>query len=175
MPQRRNISHQVNSIASLFNLHHTGRLFWALYGDRRVPLLLKIYAASGLIYFFSPLDSVPHKFTGVDLVDDAIVGLVILQTFIEMAPPKVVDEHCERLGIDADRVFYNVPQVVTLALEVFMRQRGAAGQVPPGLGWWAAPAGAYQTVPGAPPGSEPPPGPPPPYTRYSAYKGDPEE
>lgn len=176
MARRRNISHQVNSVISLFNLHQTGRLFWALYWDRRVSLLMKIYAASGLIYFFSPLDNVPHKFTGVDLVDDAIVGLVIIQTFIEMAPPKLVEEHCERLGIDYDQVFFNVPQVVTLALEVFLRQRGGGGHMPPGLGWWLPPAGAYQGAPGGYPGQEPmPPGPPPPYTRYSAYKRDTEE
>ena len=176
MARRRNLSHQVNSIVGLFNLHQTGRLFWALYWDRRVSLLLKIYAASGLVYFFSPLDNVPHKFTGIDLLDDAIVGLVIMQTFIETAPASVVDEHCERLGIDPERVFFNVPQVVSLALDVFLRQGGSGGRFRPGLGWWAPPTGAYEAAQGAYPPHEPaPPGPPPPYTRYSAYKHSSEE
>jgi uncharacterized membrane protein YkvA (DUF1232 family) len=170
MARRRNISHQVNSIVGLFNLHQTGRLFWALYWDRRVPLLLKIYAASGLVYFFSPMDNVPHKFTGIDLLDDAIVGLVIIQTFVEMAPPSVVDEHCERLGLDPEKVFFNVPQVVQLALETYLRfDGGSKGGLRPGLGWWVPPPGAYP-----PPGDYPPPptppGPPPTYTRYSAYE-----
>lgn len=180
MARRRNLSRQVNSIAGLFNLHHTGRLFLALYGDRRVSLLLKIYATSGLVYFFSPMDNVPHKFTGIDLLDDAIVALVIMQTFIEMAPPSVVDEQCERLGIDPEQVFFNVPQVVSLALEAFLRHSGGGqGGMRPGLGWWIPPMGGYQGAPegfqAPPPPGPPPPGPPPPYTRYSAYKNPPEE
>jgi uncharacterized membrane protein YkvA (DUF1232 family) len=177
MARRRNLSHQVNSIVGLFNLHQTGRLFWSLYWDRRVSLLLKIYAASGLVYFFSPLDNVPHKFTGISLLDDAIVGLVIIQTFIEMAPTAVVDEHCAKLGLDPGQVFFNVPDVVTLALEAFLSYNGnEPGVLKPGLGWWAPPADAYQAPPGyyQPPASAPP-GPPPPYTRYSAYKQPPEE
>jgi len=163
----------MDSILGLLNLHNSGRLFWRLLLDRRVPFLLKVYAWSGLVYFFSPLDVVPHDFTGIGLVDDIIVALVILQAFIEMAPPKVMEEHCEALGIDPEKVMVPVPNMIMDALEMFNAVSGQRVGFPGGQqgqpGW------------GPPPGQYPPEGhpyygapqqPPPPYTRYSAYRED---
>ena len=161
----------MDSVLGLLNLHNTGRLFWRLLLDRRVSFLLKCYAWSGLVYFFSPLDVIPHDFTGVGLVDDIIVALVILQAFIEMAPPGVVDEHCEALGIDPDKVMIPVPTMIMDALEMFNAVSGrgigfGGGQDRPG---WGPPPPQY------PPEDHPyyqGQQPPPPYTRYSAYRED---
>lgn len=160
---------KMDSLLGLLNLHNTGRLFWRLMIDRRVPVSLKFYATSGMVYFFSPLDVIPHDFTGVGLVDDIIVALVISQAFIEMAPPQVVDEHCEALGIDPEKALIPVPTMIQDAMEMFTaatgQRVGFAGQ-PEQQGW------------GPPPEYYPPEGhpyyqgqpPPPPYMRYSAYR-----
>jgi uncharacterized membrane protein YkvA (DUF1232 family) len=156
---------KMDSVLGLLNLHNTGKLFWRLVLDRRVSILLKCYAASGLVYFFSPLDVVPHDFTGVGLVDDMIVALVIMQAFIEMAPPKVVDEHCEALGIDPDKILMPVPIIIKDAMEMFFAGREQAIRRDWGTGPRDAatpPTTAYQT-----PEAEPPP-----YSRYSAFRED---
>ena len=110
---------KLDSIASLLKLHHSTRLFLALYVDRRVSPLLKIAAAGGMIYKFSPLDVEPDAITGIGLMDDIIVSLIIIQAFIEMAPDHVIDEKCERLGIDRDKAFVNVPQTIEDARELY--------------------------------------------------------
>src|SRR5512133_457783 len=103
---------QLSGWMGVLNLHHPPRLFLALLGERRVPWHLKLSAVSGLIYIFSPLDVTPDMITGIGLVDDFIVALLIMQSFLEMAPRGVVDEHCARLKIDPARVFVNVPRTV---------------------------------------------------------------
>lgn len=148
----------MDSILGLLNIHKSGQLFWRLMLDTRVSWLLKIYAWCGFIYFFSPLDVVPHDFTGIGLVDDIIVALVIMQALIEMAPPKVLDEHCEKLDIDIDKVFVPVPVLVRDAMEMFYSTGGGRGR-----GWMAR--GPEQETEQAP--AEPPP-----YARYSAYRED---
>jgi uncharacterized membrane protein YkvA (DUF1232 family) len=150
---------KMDSILGLLTLHKTGRLFWRLMLDRRVSWTLKVYAGCGLVYFFSPLDVVPHDFTGLGLLDDIIVALVIMQALIEMAPPQVVDEHCERLGIDPQKVLLPVPTIISDAMDLFYESRRR------GRDW--------EREAGRPPASEPAgPAQPPPYTRYSAYRED---
>jgi len=150
---------KMDSILGLLTLHKTGKLFWRLMLDSRVSWTLKIYACCGLVYFFSPLDVVPHDFTGLGLLDDIIVALVIMQALAEMAPHQVVDEHCERLGIDPRKAFLPVPVIIADAMDLFFqskRRRGREWEQPP------------------PAGEQPAAGPPqpPPYTRYSAYRKD---
>lgn len=150
----------MDSILGLLTLHKTGQLFWRLTLDRRIPWTLKLYALCGLVYFFSPLDVVPHDFTGLGLLDDLIVALVIMQAMIEMSPPAVVDEHCERLGIDPQKAFLPVPVIIADAMDLFYDARRRRGRE------WERSAEA--------PASEQPAGPaqPPPYTRYSAFRED---
>jgi len=155
----------MDSVLGLLNLHKTGRLFWRLVRDRRVSILLKCYAASGLVYFFSPLDVVPHDFTGVGLVDDMIIALVIMQAFIEMAPPKVVDEHCEALGIDPDKVLMPVPIIIKDAMDMFFASREQSIR----RGWGTGP-GETATPPTTPYAAQE--AEPPPYSRYSAFRED---
>ncbi len=147
---------KLNSLLSLFGMHRTVRVFLAVYTDRRVPFWLKVSALSGLIYIFSPLDVMPDV-SGIGLLDDIIISLLIMQAFLETAPQAVVDEHLTRLKINPEQVFVNVPRTVNDALELYR---------------WAAEKGFARGT-GQPPGDQPaPPQEPPPYSRYSAYSGD---
>jgi uncharacterized membrane protein YkvA (DUF1232 family) len=160
----------MDSVLGLLNIHKTGRLFWRLMRDSRVSFLMKIYACAGLIYFFSPLDVIPHDFTGIGIIDDIIVGLVIMQAFIEMAPPQALAEHCERLEIDLDKVLLPAPVIVADAMDMFLgRREGRRDQV--GAGWRAAredrrPTADEESVPGREARQ------PPQYSKYSAFRED---
>jgi uncharacterized membrane protein YkvA (DUF1232 family) len=131
-------------------------VFFSLSIDRRVPWLLKLSAASGLIYIFSPLDVMPD-ISGIGLLDDIVVSLLIMQAFIEASPREIVEEHLTRLNIDPKQVFVNVPRTVNDALELYR---------------WAAERG-YSRGQEAPRHHGPEgPGEPPPYSRYSAFNDD---
>jgi len=109
----------MDSLMGLLQIHHIGRLFFALMLDRRVSWWLKLSAWSGIIYIFSALDVIPDFFTGIGLLDDFILALLIGQAFLEAVPAKLVDEHCERLGIDPQRVFVDIPRTVSQARDLF--------------------------------------------------------
>jgi uncharacterized membrane protein YkvA (DUF1232 family) len=115
----RNEPVQFGGIMSLLNLHHTARMFWALQMDGRVSPLLKIQAWCGLVYFLSPLDFLPDYFTGVGLLDDIILCLILMQSFVELSPRHAVDQQAMRLGIDLDKVFVSVPQTVREARTIY--------------------------------------------------------
>jgi uncharacterized membrane protein YkvA (DUF1232 family) len=160
-------SRRMNGLLGLLNLHHTARLFFALLLDRRVPLWYKTSACCGLVYIFSPLDVVPDFITGIGLLDDIIVALLIMQAFLELAPQAVVEEHCAKLNIDPRRLFVDVPRTVQDAVELYEISR-RLGRQPredaPVAG--APPAGPYTAgqTPSGEAGSTPP------YSRYSAYR-----
>ena len=138
MSNRRNTP-KLDSLYGLLKLHHSARLFFALYIDRRVSPFLKLAAVSGMIYKFSPLDVEPDGITGVGLLDDIIVSLIIVQAFIEMSPDYVIDETCERLGIDRSRVFVDVPQTIDDARELYrLARRYGLGPSLPGSGFRAS-------------------------------------
>ena len=144
------------SLIGLFGLHRTARVFFALAVDRRVPVYLKLSAVSGLIYVFSPLDVMPD-ISGIGLLDDIVVSLLIMQAFIEAAPRDVVDEHLRRLKIEPGQVFVNVPRTVNDALELYR---------------WAAERGYSRAHEYRPPESGNQQGSEPPWSRYSAYSDD---
>lgn len=159
----------MGGLLGLFRLHHTVRLFLALMGDRRVSPWLKISAVSGFIYIFSPLDVVPDFITGIGLVDDIIVSLLIMQTFVELAPAAAVEAHCERLGIDVERVLVSAPRTVQDALELFtwaIERRGGIGKGR-GRGGRAGRTARQENEPPPAPGTEE--DEPAPYLRYSAH------
>ncbi len=114
---------KLDGFAGLMKLNHTARMFMALYLDRRVSTWLKVAATGGVIYKFSPLDVEPDAITGIGLLDDIIVSLIIMQAFIELAPSKVIDEKCERFGIDRSKVFVDVPQTIQDAQELYRMAR----------------------------------------------------
>lgn len=155
----------------MLQVHNIARLFLALQGDTRVSPLLKLQAWCGLVYIFSPLDIMPEMFTGIGLLDDIIVALIIMQAMLELAPRHVVDEHCARIGIRPEQIFISVPQTIREArsLYAFVRTvgsgfRGVADAGEPQAAAAAEPADDDSTVPLSKTGS-----------RYSAYRGDNEQ
>jgi len=161
---QRPVMRRLDGLFALLNMHRTARLFFSLMLDRRVPWTFKLYAWSGLIYIFSPLDVIPDFFTGIGLLDDIILGLVIIQAFLEITPPKVVEEHCQRLGIQPRQVFIDVPETVRQAIELYEWAIGPRYRAAP-----FAPAGPAAPAPGP---SAPPAEPAPPRSRYSAFTED---
>lgn len=156
---------RLNGVLALLNVHQSARLFFALLLDRRIPWLLKLYAWAGIVYIFSPLDVIPDFFTGIALLDDIILALIIIQAFMEAAPPGIVEEHCYRLNINPQRIFIDIPETVRQAIELYEwaigpRYRGQTFQSSPGV----AASPDQQPPPPDEPASAPP------YRRYSAYQ-----
>jgi uncharacterized membrane protein YkvA (DUF1232 family) len=159
----------MRGLLGMLNVHHIVRLFLAVQGDRRVPLYLKAFCWCGLVYIFSPLDIMPELFTGVGLLDDIIVALIIMQSFLEFSPPAVLEEHCAKLGIDAEQIFISVPQTVREArsLYFFIREFGSGFRE--GLTGLVQEASAKQPTSGARGWSRRAPAEPA-GSRYSAYR-----
>ncbi|NJL95603.1 MAG: DUF1232 domain-containing protein [Anaerolineae bacterium] len=73
-------------------------LAWRLLGDGRVSLQHKLIPPIALLYLLSPIDLVPEALLGpLGVFDDIGVVILLLETFIRMAPPGVVREHLEAL------------------------------------------------------------------------------
>jgi uncharacterized membrane protein YkvA (DUF1232 family) len=170
----------VRNWLGMLQVHNIARLFLALQADSRVSPLLKLQAWCGLIYIFSPLDIMPELFTGIGLLDDIIVALIIMQAMLEYAPRYVVEEHCARLGVHPDQIFISVPQTVREArsLYAFVRELSAGIQAVSAEATESASTGANVKGSSAGPGSEAAsqahhagaPG-----SRYSAYRKPDEE
>ncbi len=80
------------------------RLGWRLFRDPRVASWLKVIVPLlASVYFFSPIDIVPDLFLGVGQVDDlGVVGialLVLARLLPRFAPPDVVEEHRQAMGL----------------------------------------------------------------------------
>ncbi len=113
---------------ALFKLPQMLRLAASLLTDRRVSVWLKLGAAAGVAYVFSPLDVIPD-FTGIGVLDDIVVSILIVQTLIDLAPDHVVDEHCSRLGLKRAELDMDVPGLIGDAVELV-------------AGWWAGASAA---------------------------------
>jgi uncharacterized membrane protein YkvA (DUF1232 family) len=164
---RRRRHRKLDSLLAVLQAHNTGRLGMRLLIDRRVPWTLKLYLSAGLVYFFSPLDVIPHDFTGLGLLDDIIIGMLLLQTFIELSPEAVVKEHCEKLSIDYDKVLLPAPVIVKDAMELF-----GFDTVGHFLGTKVTGTSQQQETHTEYIHPHAPQEPPPPYSRYSAYRGE---
>jgi uncharacterized membrane protein YkvA (DUF1232 family) len=78
---------------------------------------MKMFAVSGIVYFFSPLDIIPDFITGIGFVDDVILMLLIMQAFLTRVPRPVLDRI---LGADAkESVFFNVKDGLTACKATF--------------------------------------------------------
>lgn len=88
----------VDRAKALIRAPSVARLVWSLYQDPRVPLWQKggVLAALGLIV--SPLDVV-QVIPVVGEISDIFLGLLVLDTFIKMAPGDVVNEHIVRMNL----------------------------------------------------------------------------
>ena len=80
------------------------RLAWRLLRDGRVPAWVKLIPFAGLVYFLSPIDLIPDlMLPGLGEVDDVVVLLLALKTFVDLSPSGVVREHLEDLLGRRDR------------------------------------------------------------------------
>lgn len=79
------------------------KLIARLMGDRRVNIFLKLLPLASLAYLISPVDLAPGvAFPIIGALDD--VGILWIGTtlFVELCPPKVVQEHMNELASNVD-------------------------------------------------------------------------
>ncbi len=76
------------------------KLIGRLIGDRRVSVFLKLLPLASLAYLFWPLDAIAIPFIGV--LDDAAILWIGSTLFVELSPPKVVQEHMNELASDSE-------------------------------------------------------------------------
>ncbi|MCC6299964.1 MAG: DUF1232 domain-containing protein [Anaerolineales bacterium] len=76
------------------------KLIGRLMADRRVNIFLKVLPLASLAYLFWPLDAIAIPFVGV--LDDAAILFVGSTLFVELCPPKVVQEHLNELSSAVD-------------------------------------------------------------------------
>ena len=76
----------------LLHLPSFARLYWRLFRDRRVAILLKAMLVLTLVYVVSPVDVIPDFIPMVGEMDDVVVVLFGLWLFIRLCPPEVVRE-----------------------------------------------------------------------------------
>ena len=87
-------------------------VFFYAYLNPDVSLYLKACAVAGIVYFFSPLDIIPDLFTGIGLLDDLIVSLMIMQLFIDSVPDEILVPIMKRLGTNREEMCFDVSAAV---------------------------------------------------------------
>jgi uncharacterized membrane protein YkvA (DUF1232 family) len=123
-----------------------GRLLMSLIGDDRVPRSRKIMLALAAGYVLSPWDLVPDWVPLVGGLDDVLVVVVAIDSFLAGLPPTLIDEKLAELDIprneledDLHRVRRSVPRSVRMAaarvpdaiegLASFVEQSGIGGRL----------------------------------------------
>lgn len=72
------------------------RIVWGILRDPRTPIGLKGMLAAALAYVVLPVDLVPDAIPILGQADDLTVLLLVLDLFIQNAPPEVRAEHTTR-------------------------------------------------------------------------------
>lgn len=72
------------------------RMVWGLVRDPRTPVGLKAMLAAALAYVVFPIDLIPDAIPIIGQADDLTVLLLVLDLFIQNAPPEVRAEHAAR-------------------------------------------------------------------------------
>jgi uncharacterized membrane protein YkvA (DUF1232 family) len=72
------------------------RVVWGILRDPRTPIGLKGMLAAALAYVVFPIDLVPDAIPILGQADDLTVLLLVLDLFIQNAPPEVRAEHTTR-------------------------------------------------------------------------------
>jgi hypothetical protein len=74
------------------------RLFYALLTDRRVPRLVKLVPAMGLMVALSPPNLELEIIPVLGEMDFLLIVFITLKLFVWLCPPDVVREHVARIG-----------------------------------------------------------------------------
>jgi uncharacterized membrane protein YkvA (DUF1232 family) len=72
------------------------RVVWGIARDPRTPIGLKGMLLAALAYVALPIDLIPDAIPILGQADDLTVLLLVLDTFIQNAPPEVRAEHTAR-------------------------------------------------------------------------------
>lgn len=72
------------------------RMVWGIVRDPRTPIGLKGMLAAALAYVVLPVDLIPDVIPILGQADDLTVLLLVLDLFIQNAPPEVRAEHSAR-------------------------------------------------------------------------------
>jgi uncharacterized membrane protein YkvA (DUF1232 family) len=72
------------------------RVVWGIVRDPRTPIGLKSMLVAALAYVVLPIDLVPDAIPILGQADDLTVLLLVLDMFIQNAPPEVRAEHTAR-------------------------------------------------------------------------------
>ena len=88
-----------NRIQALLRLPVLLRLGYALFRDERVPRWQRSAVLALLALIFSPLDFV-GDIPIIGQFWDFTLAVVVLEYFIQWAPPQVVNEHIRRLRLE---------------------------------------------------------------------------
>ncbi|MEA2650440.1 MAG: hypothetical protein QOI85_161, partial [Chloroflexota bacterium] len=72
------------------------RIVWGLVRDPRTPIGLKALLAAALAYVVMPVDLIPDMIPIIGQADDLTVLLLVLDLFVQNAPPEVRAEHAAR-------------------------------------------------------------------------------
>lgn len=72
------------------------RVVWGILRDPRTPIGLKGMLAAALAYVVMPVDLIPDAIPILGQADDLTVLLLVLDLFIQNAPPEVRAEHAAR-------------------------------------------------------------------------------
>jgi uncharacterized membrane protein YkvA (DUF1232 family) len=68
-------------------------LWWGLVTDRRVPLLARVLAVLGAVYFFSPVDAISDWLVPFGILDDLAVLYLSYRNLVKSAPREVVESY----------------------------------------------------------------------------------
>jgi uncharacterized membrane protein YkvA (DUF1232 family) len=72
------------------------RIVWGILRDPRTPIGLKGMLAAALAYVVMPVDVIPDALPILGQADDLTVLLLVLDLFVQNAPPEVRAEHTAR-------------------------------------------------------------------------------
>lgn len=72
------------------------RMVWGILRDPRTPIGLKGILAAALAYVILPVDLIPDVIPLLGQADDLTVLLLVLDLFVQNAPPEVRAEHAAR-------------------------------------------------------------------------------
>ena len=100
------------------------KLGWLLLRDPRIPTRGKAALAGALGYAISPIDPLPGFIPVIGQIDDLAVLLLGLRSALASAPPEVVAEHLEAVGLSMATLERDLTTVRATA--VWLAERGGA-------------------------------------------------